>query len=189
MKEQVLLNLTAQLTEMNSLIKKLNEDMQILRDENTRLKNENALLKEENEYLKKKLFGTKSETSHSLGFGQLSFFDEAETECEAELLEDISYKRRKKKHKDFLNIRLEALPSEEVLLTLPEEERICPRCGHKLNRVGKEFVRNEVQFIPARLKVKKIYRETFECRNCKKEGNIMMIKTGIPAPVIPHSFA
>ena len=39
MKEQVLLNLTAQLTEMNSLIKKLNEDMQILRDENTRLKN------------------------------------------------------------------------------------------------------------------------------------------------------
>ena len=186
MKEQVLLNLTAQLTEMNSLIKKLNEDMQILRDENTRLKNENALLKEENEYLKKKLFGTKSETSHSLGFGQLSFFDEAETECEAELLEDISYKRRKKKHKDFLNIILEALPSEEVLLTLAEEERICPRCGHKLNRVGKEFVRNEVQFIPARLKVKKIYRETFECRNCKKEGNIMMIKTGIPAPVIPH---
>ena len=74
MKEQVLLNLTAQLTEMNSLIKKLNEDMQILRDENTRLKNENALLKEETEYLKKKLFGTKSETSHSLGLGQLSFF-------------------------------------------------------------------------------------------------------------------
>ena len=123
MKEQVLLNLTAQLTEMNSLIKKLNEDMQILRDENTRLKNENALLKEENEYLKKKLFGTKSETSHSLGFGQLSFFDEAETECEAELLEDMSYKRRKKKHKDFLNIRLEALPSEEVLLTLPRRRK------------------------------------------------------------------
>ena len=171
MKEQVLLNLTAQLTEMNSLIKKLNEDMQILRDENTRLKNENALLKEENEYLKKKLFGTKSETSHSLGLGQLSFFDEAETECEAELLEDISYKRRKKKHKDFLNIRLEALPSEEVLLTLPEEERICPRCGHKLNRVGKEFVRNEVQFIPARLKVKKIYRETFECSYTGRKQN------------------
>lgn len=42
MEKQVLLNLTAQLTEMNSLIKKLNEDIQILEDENTHLKNENA---------------------------------------------------------------------------------------------------------------------------------------------------
>lgn len=86
-------------------------------------------------------------------------------------------------------LKLESLPSEEVLLTLDEDERVCSQCGHGLNRIGKEFVRNEVQFIPARLVVKKIYRETFECRDCKKEGNIMMIKPGIPAPVISHSFA
>ena len=30
---------------------------------------------------------------------------------------------------------------------------------------------------------------TYECRNCKKSGNIMMVKTGIPSPVIPHSYA
>ena len=41
------------------------------------LKNDNTLLKEENNYLKRKLFGTKSEINHSLGFDQLSFFDEA----------------------------------------------------------------------------------------------------------------
>ena len=76
-----------------------------------------------------------------------------------------------------------------MILTLDEDERICPQCGHKLNRVGKEHVRSEIQFIPARLVVKDIYRETFECRNCKKEGNIMMVKPGIPAPVIPHSYA
>lgn len=86
--------------------------MQILRDENTCLKNENALQKEENEYLKKKMFGMKSWTLRiHLILDSFLFFDEADTECEAELLEYISYKRRKKKHKDFLNIRLEALPS------------------------------------------------------------------------------
>ena len=196
MDEQIVLNLTKQVTEMSLLLTRLNDEIQKLKDENIALKKENellkkenALLKEEAEYLKKKLFGTKSETSHSLGIEQFSLFDEAETECEPELLEEISYKRKKKKYKDQLKLKLESLPSEEVLLTLDEDERVCPRCGHGLNRIGKEFVRNEVQFIPARLVVKKIYRETFECRNCKKEGNIMMIKPGIPAPVIPHSFA
>lgn len=36
------------------------------------IQKENKNLKEENEYLKRKLFGTKSETSKSLGFEQLS---------------------------------------------------------------------------------------------------------------------
>ena len=50
------------------------------------LKNDNTLLKEENNYLKRKLFGTKSEINHSLGFDQLSFFDEAEQECDEDVL-------------------------------------------------------------------------------------------------------
>lgn len=45
------------------------------------IQKENKNLKEENEYLKRKLFGTKSETSKSLGFEQLSLFDEAEAEA------------------------------------------------------------------------------------------------------------
>lgn len=45
------------------------------------IQKENKNLKEENEYLKRKLFGTKSETSKSLGFEQLSLFDEAEDQC------------------------------------------------------------------------------------------------------------
>lgn len=45
------------------------------------IQKENKNLKEENEYLKRKLFGTKSETSKSLGFEQLSLFDEAEAKA------------------------------------------------------------------------------------------------------------
>ena len=48
------------------------------------IQKENKNLKEENEYLKRKLFGTKSETSKSLGFEQLSLFDEAEAEANSD---------------------------------------------------------------------------------------------------------
>lgn len=173
--------ITKQLNEMVSLVERLTIEVQ-------ELKNENALLKEENNYLKKKRFGTKSEKAKALGIEQFSFFDEAEQECDPALLEEISYKRAKKKKKN-LNAKIDNLPCEEVVLCLEDEDKVCPRCGSTLNSVGKEYVRKEVQFIPARLIVKKIYRMTYECRNCKKGGNIMMVKTGIPALVIPHSYA
>lgn len=182
MENNELIQISKQLSDMMNLIQNLNETI-------NDLKNDNALLREENAYLKRKLFGTKSETSHSLGFDQLSLFDEAENECEPDLLEEVSYQRRKKKHKDQLKLKLDSLPHEEIILSIPEEDQICSRCGHKLNKVGREFVRYEVQFIPARLVVNDIYRETYECRSCRKTGNIMMVKAGIPAPVIPHSYA
>ncbi len=173
--------ITKQLSDMTSLIEKLTTEIQ-------ELKNENALLKEENEYLKKKLFGTKSEKAKTLGIEQFSFFDEAEQECDPQLLEEINYKRAKKKKKN-LDAKLDNLPCEEIILCLADDDKSCPRCGHELNTVGKEYVRKEVQYIPAKLVVKKIYRMSYECRNCKKGGDIMMVKTGIPAPVIPHSYA
>ena len=74
---------------MASLAKKVEE-----------LEKQNSRLKEENEYLKRKLFGTKSETSRSLGFEQLSIFDEAETETnpkeEQFTVEEVTFKRKKK---------------------------------------------------------------------------------------------
>lgn len=189
MDEKEILELNKRYPEMAPFIERLTENLNAFRKEIESQKNEIALLREENAYLKKRLYGPKSETSKALGIDQFSLFNEAETECEPELLEEVSYKRRKKKYKDQLKLKLDSLPYEEVILTLDEADRICPRCGHELYKVGKEFVRNEIQFIPARLMVKKIYRETFECRNCKKEGNLVMLKAGIPAPVIPHSYA
>ena len=48
-------------------------------------------------------------------------------------------------------------------------------------RIGEEFIRTEVQFIPAKLKVIDHYRETYECRTCRKEGMPYMEKAPIPA--------
>lgn len=49
-------------------------------------------------------------------------------------------------------------------------------------------MRQEVVYQPAKLYVKDIYRNTYECRNYRKNGKTFMIKAGTPAPVIPHSF-
>ena len=64
------------------------------------IQKENKNLKEENEYLKRKLFGTKSETSKSLAFEQLSLFDEAEAEANPDeeqfILEEVKFNKKKK---------------------------------------------------------------------------------------------
>lgn len=56
-------------------------------------------------------------------------------------------------------------------------------------RVGEEFVRTEVQFIPAKLKVIDHYRETYECRACRKRGTPYMEKAPVPYPPVMHSLA
>ena len=69
------------------------------------IQKENKNLKEENEYLKRKLFGTKSETSKSLGFEQLSLFDEAEAEANPDEEHDASIFIGQVKHLEFDLIR------------------------------------------------------------------------------------
>lgn len=77
-------------------------------------------MREENAYLKRKLFGTKSEKiAHSMD--QLSF-DEAENECEPELLEDISYTRAKKKQKGKIDIKLDNLKHVKKFMILMKRQ-------------------------------------------------------------------
>ena len=56
-------------------------------------------------------------------------------------------------------------------------------------KVGEEFVRTEVQFIPASLKVIDHYRETYECRACRKNGTPYMEKSPVPYSPVMHSLA
>ena len=180
-------NLSHSIEELKSTIASLNSTIDSLKVENEYLKNNNEFLREENAYLKRKLFGTKSEKiTHSMD--QLSFFNEAENECEPELLEDISYTRAKKKQKEKIDIKLDKLKHVKKVYDIDEKDRICDICGTKMHRVGEEFVRHEVVYEPAKLYVKDIYRKTYECRSCSKRGKVVMIKAGTPAPVIPHSF-
>ena len=180
-------DLASTIAELKASIASLNALVESLKSDNEYLKNNNDLLREENAYLKRKLFGVKSEKM-PCSVEQLSLFDEAEQECEPELLEEITYSRAKKKQKGTLEIKLDNLKHVKEVYDIDEKDRICDICGTKMHRVGEEFVRHEVVYEPAKLYVKDIYRKTYECRNCRKRGKGVMLKAGTPAPVIPHSF-
>ena len=168
---------------------------QVLELENriSQLEQENLLLKEKVDFLSRKLFGRSTEQTSSLGIeGQMSLFDEAEVSAaldavEPDMNEVASYRR--KKFKGQREELLKDIPHEKKLCTLSEEDRFCEECGSPLYSVGEEFVRTEIEFIPAKVRVIDYYRETFECRECRKEGKEYMEKSPMPYPVIQHSYA
>ena len=156
------------------------------------LERENKLLHETVQHLTRKLYGRSSEKTSVLDIGQMSLFDEAETESnpkatEPDLKEVEGYRR--KKFNGQRKELLKDLPHEKRLCTLAEDDRFCEECHTTLDTVGEEFVRTEIEFIPAKVRVIDIYRETFECRCCRKNDLPYMEKAPVPSPVIQHSMA
>lgn len=173
----------------------MNTDNQVtqLQKRITELENQNRLLLEKVDYLTHKLYGRSCEQTSSLGIeGQMSIFDEAEAiadpkAVEPDLKDVTSYRRRKfKRQREEL---LKDIPHEKKLCTLAEEDRFCEICSTPLRSVGEEFVRTEIEFIPAKVRVIDYYRETFECRTCRKAGGSYIEKSPMPYPVIQHSYA
>lgn len=173
----------------------MNSDNQVsqLQKRITELEDQNRILQEKVDYLTHKLFGRSSEQTSSLGIeGQMSIFDEAEAFADPKAVEpdlkDVdSYRRRK-----FIGQREELLkdiPHEKKLCTLAEEDRFCEKCNTPLRSIGEEFVRTEIEFIPAKVRVIDYHRETFECRKCRKEDGSYIEKSPMPYPVIQHSYA
>src|SRR5690554_4039227 len=108
------------------------------------LEQENKRLHESVAYLTRKLYGRSSEKTSVLSLGQMSLFDEAETEAnpaapEPDLKEVKGYRRKK-----FRGQRAELLkdiPHDKRLCTLDERDRSCESCGTDLVSVGEEFIR------------------------------------------------
>lgn len=152
------------------------------------------LLKEQVDFLTRKLYGTKSEKASSLSIeGQMSLFDEVENNADPDAKEPdlvaVEKHLRKKKYAGQKEDLVKNIPHNKVLHTINESDRTCERCGSTMVRVGEEFIRTEVQFIPAKLKVIDHYRETYECRTCRKKGMPYMEKAPVPAAPVMHSLA
>jgi transposase len=152
------------------------------------------LLKEQVDFLTRKLYGTKSEKTSTLEIeGQMSLFNEIETCADPDAHEpaliEVEKHLRKRKYAGQREELVKNLPHSKVLHTIDEREQICDNCGSTMVKVGEEFVRTEVQFIPAELKVIDHYRETYECRACRKNGTPYMEKAPVPYPPVLHSLA
>lgn len=100
--------------------------------------------------------------------GQLNFFNEAEMEqdpaaAKAEELEACFPEKASKKRKARTTDaeRFKGVPIEKKYLDLSVEEKLCPICGTPLKEIGEEFVRRELVFIPAKLKVYEYYNKSY----------------------------
>lgn len=173
-----------------------------LTEKNSTLEEENADLKQHLALLKKALYGQKSEKTQVImeDAEQLTMFNEAEDTAEEKIIEKagkitvVTHERKKHStHKDSF----ENLETEEIIHKT--EGRICPECGSEMEVIGKEFIRDELVYVPARMFVRKHYVETVRCVSCgidesrdnEREEDIpnqVIVKAAAPNALIPGSF-
>ena len=172
------------------------------------LEHENSMLRAENDELKQKLehmneillnmqrarFGQSSEKQKYVSPDQLSMFNEAEVEQDPKAPEPdektIIVPEHKRKPKGSLEDKIKELPSEDVFLELEGEEAICAHCGTPLRKMGKKFLRTELEVIQKSIRVIRYYTYTYTCDNCEKEDGVSRIYgVQAPEPLIKHSYA
>ena len=143
--------------------------------------------------LRKDKFGSSSEkTPKDEIDGQLGLFDEAETNADSSVLEPIKkevngYTRtnHKTKREEFIK----DLPVREILCDIPEDSKYCGNCGATLKLIGKETVREELEYIPAKLQIVRYVRTAYECPKCKHTDTPYMEKAPTPTSLMNHSLA
>lgn len=144
------------------------------------LEEEVSDLKQQIAFLKKALYGQKSEKSEVVleNAEQTCLFDEAEANenRKAQTVTVAAHARKAKRtHEEtFAN-----LPVEEVIHEV--EDRACPECGTEMVTVGKEFVRDELVYVPAKLFVRKHYAEVVKCPVCGEDESVDANRSDVPA--------
>ena len=117
-------------------------------------------------------FGASSEkTPKDAVDGQLSLFDEAEVCADASVPEPVTKEVRGYIRKDSRTKRAELikdLPVRIIPCSIPKEDKTCIQCGCALKYLGTETVREEIEYIPAKLQIVRYTREACECPKCKR---------------------
>ena len=184
------------ISQLNMTVKSQNEIILSLKDTIASNQEQMRIMTEQIEYLTKKLFGTSSEKTKNLD-GQYSLFDEAEQEAmptdETEIAESVPVKEHTRKAKSKQSDVFKGVPSRDEIIPLSEDQKYCTECGSEMKVIGREFVRREFRFTPAKGEVVNIYVETAKCPVCSEapamEKAVQFVKSHAPEALIPHSYA
>jgi hypothetical protein len=134
--------------------------------------------------LRKEKFGSSSEKTPKDDIeGQLHLFNEAEAYSDSPDPEPITkevkgYTRTHTKTKRVEIIK--DLPVREILCEIPIEDQYCIQCGNNLKPIGKETVREELEYIPAKLRIVRYVRMAYECPKCKHTDKPYIEKAPTP---------
>lgn len=181
-----------QIRELKDTISELNQTIKNLQEVIAAGQQREKVLQEQIDYLTKKLFGRSSEKKLGIAEGQLSLFDEAETEADPNAPDpeiETTVKEHIRKQKTRLSEKICGIPVQEIVEDVPEEERICPDCGTEMQYIGREYVRSELKYIPAKVTVLKYYSKHYACPKCRDEGNTIIVKSDVGPALLSHSLA
>ena len=191
-KDLQLMELKDTVLQLNTLIStqvktmdSLNKTIEELRQE---LKNQKA----ENDYLKSKLFGSSSEKTPFPGQLHL-FMEDAQDDripviIEPEEIKVTSHKRVRKPKATYEEM-FAHLPHKVIPVdALSEEERLCPICDTLMEPIGKEVVRTELKYYPAKLERIDYVATTYACPECKDSLEPTFVKDVVTEPLVPHSY-
>ncbi len=79
------------------------------------------------------------------------------------------------------------LPRVDVVHDIAD--KTCACCGHALHRMGEE-ISEQIEFIPAQIRVIKNIRPKYSCRTCETQGTEVAIQIAeVPPSIIPKSMA
>lgn len=184
------------ISQLNMTIKSQNEIILSLRETIASNQEQMRIMTEKIDYLTNKLFGTSSEKTKTLE-GQYNLFDEAEQEAVladgSDIAEAIPVKEHTRKAKSKQSDIFKGVPSRDEIIPLSDKQKHCSDCGAQLEVIGKQFVRREFRFTPAKGEVVNIYVETAKCPVCSEapamEKAIQFVKAHAPEALIPHSYA
>lgn len=146
-------------------------------------------------HARKKLFGPSTEVSKHVD-GQLSLFDTAQKLAEELAKEQkkitVPAHTRKARQPGVRAEMLSGLVQEIEEYIIPETDT-CSKCGSELKIIGKRIVRTEVEFIPAKLKVKQIVQQVAKCTKCGTDeseyDSCHFQKASVPVPPLAHSIS
>ena len=176
-------------------------EIQKLKQENTELK-----IKVENQQLQinmlnRYIFGSKSESikkeENIVKGEQCSIFgvpeDEEVKEEIEKATETITVHRKKNTKKVTSGIKKAEMKNVEVETYVENaEDAKCPECGSDMKKIGTEFVRQEIKFIPAKFKIVNYVRNVYKCEKCGTEESeketATIVKTHVPNALLSHSF-
>ena len=140
--------------------------------------------------LRKKQFGSSSEATPAQEEDPLGLFPEAEQEYCEEAPEPFKKDRRGvHRMSEAGKWKLtNASDTEDRVYGLDEEDRACPRCGGRMECIGKELVREVFEYVPAKLKLVRYWQKSYRCPACRKNGRSVIVRASVPKPLLNHSM-
>lgn len=178
-------NKDAYIKQLEHTIVNLNETIQGLQQQIEHLTQIVSLLRKEK-------FGSSSEKTPKPTENVASLFNEVELEENASIKEPIQKENCHYKHRNPKTKRedlFKDLPVREVLCESSEEDMVCPRCQTGLKPIGKEVVREELEYLPAKLQIVRYIRMSYECPTCKHTEEPYIQKATTPTSLMNHSLA